>query len=135
MPKSFRTHLGHWMDSIGMPRTNLRDVFILRYKVLLDLRGVCPHLLGPRRAAMGVLLNLDRHPAKQANYLRAVIRQINRLIADHIDTMVIGDGTLWDVPGHIAGSLPGYRFAVIEDPPGANVNDEPAPPLIVSDDE
>jgi hypothetical protein len=138
MPQSFRTHIRTWMRGINMPLTPLRELFIRRYQALLVLRGVCLFLPGPRQAAMEVLLNLARHPAKQQNYLRAVIRQIGRLIYQIIDTMSIpaDDGTLWDVPGHVPGSLHGYRLGIIADPPGANAMaiEEPVPEVI-SDDE
>jgi hypothetical protein len=130
MPQSFRTYIHTWMRSIRMPITPLRELFIRRYQALLVLRGVCPYLIGPRQAAMEVLLNLGRHPRKQELYLRAVIRQIGRLSCDILNTMCIpaDDGTLWDCPGHVPGSLPGYRFGVIEDLPGdVMVIEEPIP--------
>ena len=116
---SFRTHIRRWMRSINMPETLLRELFLRRYQALLILRGVSPHLLECRQAAMEVLLNLSRHPARQDSYLRAVIRQIGRYIRIISETMNIpaDDGTDWDVPGHVPGS--GLRFSVIEDPPAA----------------
>ena len=102
-----------------MPETMLRKLFLRRYQALLVLRGVSPHLTACRQAAMEVLLNLSRNPgSKQDSYLKAVIREIGKLIADICATMCIpdDDGTLWDVPGHVAGRT-GLRFSVIEDPP------------------
>jgi hypothetical protein len=119
MPRSFRTHMRTWMQSINMPETPLRKLFLTRYRALLDLRGVCPHNLACRGAAMEVLLNLSRFPLRQENYLKAVIRQIGRLIQENVQQMVMpeDDSTLWDVPGHVHGSS--LRFSVIEDPPAA----------------
>ena len=117
--RSFRDHIRHWMRGINLPCTEAREVFLRRYEVLLILRGISPYLLGPRQAAMEVLLNLARFPVRQGHYLKAVIRKISIMIRDHLVDMAIpaDDGTEWDVPGHIIGS--GFRFAVIdEDLPG-----------------
>jgi hypothetical protein len=138
MPQSFRTHMRLWMQSINLPETMLRKLFLRRYQALLVLRGVSPHLPACRQAAMEVLLNLSRFPGqRQDSYLIAVIREIGRLTADISATMCIpdDDGTLWDVPGHVAGR-PGLRFSVIEDPPFPPA--APASvfaPEIISDDE
>ncbi len=106
------------MQSINMPETQLRKLFLTRYRALLDLRGVCPHNLACRGAAMEVFLNLSRFPLRHKNYLKAVIRQIRRLIQENVQQMAMpeDDGTLWDVPGHVHGSS--LRFYVIEDPIG-----------------
>jgi hypothetical protein len=141
MPHSFRTHIRMWMRSINMRETQLRELFLRRYQALLILRGVSPHVLGCRQAAMEVLLNLSRQPVKQNHYLKAVIRQIGRLINEIVVTMCIpdDDGTLWDVPGHVPGILPGYRFSVIEDPQPRQpmvIEEEQVPqPEVISDDE
>jgi hypothetical protein len=90
---------------------------------------------------MEVLLNLSKCPAKQDSYLKAVIRQIGRLINEIVVTMCIpdDDGTLWDVPGRVPGILPGYRFSVIEDPQPRQpmvIEEEQVPqPEVISDDE
>lgn len=114
-PRSFRTHIRHWMRGINMPMTEAREVFLRRYEALLVLRGISPYLLGPRQAAMEVLLNLARFPVRQTRYLKAVIRNISLMIRDILLTMAIpaDDGTEWDVPTHIIGS--GFRLAVIDE--------------------
>lgn len=95
--------------------TEAREVFLRRYEALLVLRGISPYLLGPRQAAMEVLLNLARFPVRQTRYLKAVIRNISLMIRDILLTMAIpaDDGTEWDVPTHIIGS--GFRLAVIDE--------------------
>ena len=137
MPQFFRTHIHTWMRSIDMPLTSLRELFLRRYQALLILRGVSPHLPRCRQAAMEVLLNLSRFPTRQDSYLRAVIREIGRLICDIANTICIpeNDGTLWDVPGHLPGSC--LRLSVIEDPPAAMpmVIDNPQSAEVISDDE
>ncbi len=114
-PRSFRTHIRLWMRGINMPMTEAREVFLRRYEALLVLRGISPYLLGPRQAAMEVLLNLARFPVRQTRYLKAVIRNISLMIRDILLTMEIpaDDGTEWDVPTHIIGS--GFRLAVIDE--------------------
>ena len=133
------------MQSICIPETPLRMLFLTRYRALLVLRGVCPHNLACRGAAMEVLLNLSRYPVRQESYLKAVIRQIGRLIQEIIQHMVMPEdnGTLWDVPGHVRGSR--LRFSVIEDPPAAPLAAPPAAldgmaerdaePEVISDDD
>jgi hypothetical protein len=103
------------MRGINMPMTEAREVFLRRYEALLVLRGISPYLLGPRQAAMEVLLNLARFPVRQTRYLKAVIRNISLMIRDILLTMEIpaDDGTEWDVPTHIIGS--GFRLAVIDE--------------------
>jgi hypothetical protein len=114
--RSFREHIRSWMRGIAMPMTEIREVFLRRYEVLLILRGISPYLLGPRQAAMEVLLNLSRSPVRREHYLKAVVRKMTLMIRDILVEMAIpaNDGTEWDVPNHIIGS--GFRFAVIEDP-------------------
>jgi hypothetical protein len=111
---TFRRHLRRWMISINMQLTPLRELFLRRYEALLVLRGVCPYLLGCRQAAMEVLLNLSRHPIRQQNYLRAMIRKIGMMITNTMVNVMVDQSSDWDVPGHIIGS--GLRFSVIEDP-------------------
>lgn len=107
------------MTSINMQNTPLRELFLRKYEALLVLRGVSPYLLGPRQAAMEVLLNLGRHPSRQANYLKAMIRTIGRLIIEHIETqpyhIPADQCTLWDLPGHVEGN-PRLRLCVLCDP-------------------
>jgi len=57
MPHSFRTHLRMCMSqhTHDMPVTELRELFLRRYQAFLILRGVSPHLLCCRQAAMEVL--------------------------------------------------------------------------------
>jgi hypothetical protein len=103
------------MCGINMPMTEIREVFLRRYEALLVLRGISPYLLGPRQAAMEVLLKFARFPVRQTRYLKAVIRNISLMIRNSLLTMAIpaDDGTEWDVPGHIIGS--GFRLAVINE--------------------
>ena len=111
-PRSFRTHIRYWMRGINLPMTEAREVFLRRYEALLVLRGISPYLLGPRQAAMEVLLHLARFPVRQTRYLKAVIRKISLMIRDILLTMAIpaDDGTEWDVPGHVP-----FRQAQIQD--------------------
>ena len=129
---SFRTHMLSWMQSIDLELTPIRDLFLKRYEALLRLRGVSRYELGCRQAAMEVLLNLWRHPQRQTSYMVSMIRQLRKLIDEHLALGIPGAGTAhihnWDVPGHVEGS--GLRFSVIEDEAfgadGARV-----PPLIL----
>jgi hypothetical protein len=118
--QSFRRHIRSWMRGINLRITEPRELFLRRYEALLVLRGISPYHPVPRQAAMEVLLNLWRFPVRQAHYLKAIIRKINRLICDNLVNSAIpaNDGTEWDVPGHIIG-LEGFRLAVVDaDMPG-----------------
>jgi len=117
------------MNSIELPLTPIRDLFLLRYETLLVARAVCRRMIGPVRAAQGVLLNLWRCPVRQRAYLRAIIRNLNTMISDNIayeDGMAIDPDQhlLWDVPGHIRGN-PQTRFAIV-----AIDEDLRAPPVV-----
>ena len=56
----------HWMDSIELPMTIRSKQFLVRFQVLLILRGYENHV-DPRsvQSAMEVILNLRRFPVRQ----------------------------------------------------------------------
>lgn len=89
MPRrsAFRRHMSRWMSGLDMELTDLRRTFLQRYEALLALREVSLDNLGPRQAAMEVLLNLWRHPERQDCYLRAIVSKIRVLINEHLSGM------------------------------------------------
>jgi hypothetical protein len=108
--------MSRWMSGLDMELTDLRRIFLQRYEALLALREVSLDNLGPRQAAMEVLLNLWRHPERQECYLRAIISKIRVMISEHLSAGIgKPDPDDWDVPGHVPGNS-GFRFCVIADP-------------------
>jgi hypothetical protein len=100
----FRRHILSWMSRIQLHLSAIRNVFLLRYEALLLLRQVDRHLLGPRQAAMEVLLNLRAFPRRQHAYLQAIIRNVNAMIAANIEhesglAIRCRQEALWEVPG------------------------------------
>lgn len=104
------------MSGLDMELTGLRRTFLQRYECLLALREVSLDNVGPRQAAMEVLLNLWRHPERQECYLRAIVTKIRVMINEHLSAGIgVPDEDNWDVPGHVPGNS-GFRFCVIADP-------------------
>jgi hypothetical protein len=116
---SFRTRVAKWMDSLNMPLTPRRELFLSKYDALQSLRGIQKNDVRCLQSAMEVLLNLSRHPARQAHYLNAVNRRLADAIvkAAQLKHIPADNGLLWDCPGHVDvpdGSCE-FHFAVLPD--------------------
>jgi hypothetical protein len=108
--------MSRWMSGLDMEVTPLRRIFLQRYEALLALREVSLDNVGPRQAAMEVLLNLWRHPQRQESYLRAIVSKLRVLINEQLSAGIgAPNPDDWDVPGHVPGNA-GFRFCVIADP-------------------
>jgi hypothetical protein len=111
----FRSAVRRWMQSINMPITNQRELFLCRYAALQNLRGIVRR--DPRcvQAAMEVLLNLSGDATRQNSYLRAVNARLTELIiaAASVSEIPANHGLVWDCPAHVPA---GYRFGIVLDP-------------------
>ena len=108
--------VGKWMDENELEMTVLRAAFLRKYQALLSLRGF--KSLDPRSvvSAMEVILNFRRKPSNQDSYLRAVCRNLDKLIVRALGReafMMRGGQASWDCPGHVG--QPGWHVSVAPD--------------------
>ena len=93
------------MRDLDLEPTPLRLAFVAKYEALLCLRSFSRPDPRSLQAAMQVILNFSRSPPKQERYYRAVIRNLDKLIAKAVKTDACrvrhATDQCWDCPGHV----------------------------------
>ena len=93
------------MRDLEIEPTPLRVAFIHKYEALLCLRSFSRPDSRSLVAATEVLINFSRNPDKQERYYRAVIRNLDKLIAKAVKTDACrvrhATDQCWDCPGHV----------------------------------
>jgi hypothetical protein len=93
------------MRDLDLEPTPLRVAFVTKYEALLCLRSFSRPDSRSLVAATEVLTNFSRNPDKQERYYRAVIKNLDKLIAkaNKRDAYRLRDVTdqCWDSPGHV----------------------------------